>query len=537
MPEALPTDNAGGWNSPSAIGPTEGMGGAFILPGSKAADRGVADLKEVMRQRAAEKIKQQNALLKMGDVPLKNALPEHITNYILPAKKEFHDKMTNIYRKSASDPNYFNTEEGRKNLLEASKAKDELEGMVMAASNVATLHDANVKKLNEDHEGYYDSGTAHEQMAKIGQVSPFEASQIVQSTLTPNMGRLRTKAQKGFVDVLGKDVVEFSKNGREIKQQNLFVDPATGKESEFYQTRFLPAAKEYVKNNPELIADRIKKDKLVDDVNSTAEEKAAAIEIEALKPLIEQQYVNKLQFKPDQPTEGDKKRMSMVGEVTPNVDIQTEGGASSITAHKKLQARIEKPVQISHVAGKVFDTGTRAPIHDLPTDFKIDPSDVIDMTVKKKDGGGTEVRRMILGTATYYDKKQYEKTRETIFKENLANEQRKWIEANPNKKPTVNQYAKITQDAEPSEDDVISAMPERAVKTKDVMVPYEENKHIYGENASVIDKKMGEIPSSPKSAPVQKLSGKVNPAQLKKGSVYEVNGKNYLWNGTNLIEK
>lgn len=137
--EALPTDNASGFSSPAASGSREGYGGAFILDHSEAAHAQAKAIRSQLASMAATRIKQQEGLLRMGDVPIKGALTEHIYNHILPAKQKFHEKMSKISQRSADDPNFLRSKEGRDELLAAEQDKLALQAMVQASVNANTM--------------------------------------------------------------------------------------------------------------------------------------------------------------------------------------------------------------------------------------------------------------------------------------------------------------------------------------------------------------------------------------------------------------
>lgn len=206
--------------------------------------------------------------------------------------------------------------------------------------------------------------------------------------------------------------------------------------------------------------------------------------------------IENFEYTPPQPSEGEKKTRLLIGNPQYNVPIQSasySGGnkTGETVTDFKLQARTEKPVSITNTRVQDSSTGTTA--KDLPSTFKFDPSDVVVTNIKKKDSGKIEKEVGIIGKASYYDAADLNKIEASLEKAKLDDAFDEYGRNNPSKdldKLTAAEEAEVRKLAKPTEEEVMEEANRKGlqVRTRDVIVPYEENKNIYGENVKTIDK-------------------------------------------------
>ena len=165
---------------------------------------------------------------------------------------------------------------------------------------------------------------------------------------------------------------------------------------------------------------------------------------------------------------GQAKERALIGDVTKDVRINAgvpeKGGGM---AHQKLQARTEKPVAVTITPETTFDSQTGHLAKDLPAVVDFSPSDVVDVTTTSAEGKNTR-DRVIIGKASYYDAADIDKAERTLRRAG-------------------------NRDATPEEIKEEAERQGSNVKTRNLQIPYEINKNIYGKNAGVIDKKLGAL--------------------------------------------
>lgn len=503
--EALPTDTASGFSSPAASGGKEGYGGAFILGHSEAAHEQAKAIRSQLASMAATRIKQQEGLLRMGDVPIKGALTEHIYNFILPAKKKLHEKLSKISQRQADNSDYLGSKEGREELLAAEQDKLALQASIQASVNAnSTL--SKFDALYSASPSKYKSSYVKD-AANVRQTSPELTSGLLAGLLQDRPDYLKfVKEASGNV---GKLTTESIVGDKTVTNENLGAKFNERLERSVDASLSTQEGKDNIENIAEL-----------DKISYADAEKKVR---QNIKDAIDTKYAEKMM------SEGFAEEQSLIGDVNNNINIQTGRGTNATTAFKKIQARTKKPVPIATTSTDVYDLDSRSHADGLPTVVNVTPSDVVDINIKKKEGGLVR-SRMIVGNIAYYDEAESKKIKDGMWNKRKD----EYFAEHPNASE-----ADANKATEPSASDVEQEMARQGkqVKTRDLLLPYEVNKNIFGRNAAAIDKRMGKLEQSQQQKQAVKLTGKVNPSSLKVGETYNVSGVDYVWNGSKLKKK
>lgn len=530
--DALPIDSGtSGFNSPQAsvaLG-KGGTGAAFILGDSKAAEAYRQDAKEVLRDAARQKAALNKQLADASDVPTKGAwdvdLPE-----LQMEKNKIRDNASKIMMKAAGNRSYMNSKQYYEDQNDLRHQQEDLLMRVQASAQQKAHYNKEMqsgisapagkyKSSTEAFSGYKGKGGIKDIDRRMALGEPALLEQL------PKYDFYKTAVPE-FQKSVGTNYKEDIKGLIKTGNMNPLDDPNFNQKVERDISTYLesPAGDEAIKywavdNNTGLQRMTI----------DQAKQKVHDVFKDSIK-----EEVKKSEY---HPPVGETKKKEMVGDLQEGVPIKfasTEGG-DTINAKAKVQARIEKPVTISNTT-RVFDSETGTQMKGLPTNFSFNPSDVIITEVKKANGSIIDEKR-ILGTVSYYEPADTNKIRADLLKRNQDLQTKEWIENNPNKTPTKTDMVEILKKSEPSKDEIDQEAERQGkqIKTKDVAVPYEENKNIYGENAKTIDKKLSEYEKKnlQGNKPI-KLGKTVDPNILKKGQEYELNGKVYTWDGTKL---
>ncbi len=454
----------------------DNTGSAFILGKNEAIEPLKEHVKTVLADLGKHRIKQQQILNSIGNIPMKGALDSDIYNYILPAKKQLQDNVAGLSQKLYADPNYINSPAGRQHALEVQQQKNDYEAMVASSMNRKAIYDRELAAYDANPDAHEEEALLN--LAKYKQANPLSAD-----------GTGNLVLPKKF------DYAKFLQTGEKLIPDNVVETPSEGglisttKKNKMYEggnptTYFKEVVQPKVESflttpdGQRAIKEKRKELKLSDD--DAGNQKAADAVRQDLYTSKDQEFKQTQK----QPPESEKKK-------TWTASGNSYHNDSNIWHYDRNDN------------GEIFTMSHTDSSENKELNFK----------VFDKDGHVEEIKAV--PTRIEYPKGA---TQPIIY----ANQTVKEVDPeDPTKKIT-----KIVERQVPYEFNAAK------IENEFGKSPYDVRLAVTGsidQNGSVKTGKAG-------GGSVQKLTGKINPITLKKGQQYEVEGKVYTWNGKNLVE-